>query len=74
MIIATKISGTTKAIISKVDILEKVKLFKYFYNNRLVTVDTFSSMKKNIETILFKNCVNLREIKFSNNIDNINMN
>lgn len=73
LIIATRISGTTNTIISKVDVLEKLKLFKYFYNNTLITVTTFSEMKKNIETILLKNCVNLREIKFSNNTETINM-
>ena len=74
LIIATKISGTTHAIISKVDVIDKLKLFKYYYNNTLVTVDTFTEMKKNIEAILFKNCVNLSEIKFSNNTENIDMN
>ena len=64
---AINISGTTHVIISKVDILEKLCMYKLLYNNKIITFDTIDSLKKFITGILISKCLFIKDIVFSSN-------
>ena len=67
LIESIQISGVTHLIISKVDVLQKAKLFKLLDpNGILLSFNTMSQMKFYIETILKEVC-NLQSIQFSDN-------
>ena len=67
MIDAINISGTTHLIISKIDILEKLKLFKLYYKSIIINFDTINEMKHFISEILITECKMIKKIMFSNN-------
>ena len=71
LISAIEVSGTTELIISKVDIVEKTNIFRYYYQDILHTVDTLQQMKTNIEDILYSNTSLLKNIIFSSNPEKI---
>ena len=72
LIQATFESGTTDLIISKVDVLEKLKLFKLFFNNKLEVFDSLENMQNMISLILLTSCAPiLKNIHYSNNPYNI---
>ena len=72
LINAINLSGVTHIVISKVDILEQVKLFKYYFNNELVICNNICQLKIKIEEELIKNCKLLKHITFSDNPYEIN--
>ena len=63
-------SGTTHLIISKIDILLKLNIYKLI-NNDIITFDTFDNMKDYIENYLHSNCTNLTNIIYSDNVEYI---
>lgn len=65
LISAVKISGTTIIIISKVDVIKKINLYKLYHNSNLLSFDTFTEMKKYINTVLKENSNLLDEIIYS---------
>ena len=72
LIEAINISGTTNIIISKIDVLEKVNLYKLYYNKELVVFNTIEIMKQYIINMLLFYCSPiLQDIKYSNNPSNI---
>ena len=74
LIKAINISGCTKIIISKVDILEKVGIFKFIFNTKIVEYDNLINLKSELCVILMNNCLLLKKIIFSDspkNIDNL---
>lgn len=71
LISAIEVSGTTELIISKVDIVEKTNIFRYYYQDILHTVDTLQQMKTNIQDILYSNTSLLKNIIFSSNPEKI---
>ena len=71
LIYSINISGTTDLIISKVDVLEKVNLYKVIYNNTIIEYQDFVMMKKNINKILRNNCLLLDKIIYSNDPETI---
>ena len=68
---AINISGTTDLIISKLDVLENIQNFKLF-NTKLVSFDNLDLMKEYIKEYFLKNCNNLENIIYSNNVEHIN--
>jgi len=52
LIQALYISGTTDLIISKVDILEKVKIYKFIYQKKIQVFNTIQEMTDAIHTII----------------------
>jgi len=74
LIKAINISGTTDLIVSKVDILEKAKIFKVIYKSEVVEYKNINDMLSSVENILKSNCRLLDNINFSNNVNNITMN
>jgi adenylosuccinate synthase len=67
LISSINLSGCTNIIISKVDILDKLRLFKFYYKENLVICKTLIEMESKIKKILETSCGLLREIKFSDN-------
>ena len=62
---AINVSGTTNAIISKVDILESVDIYKLIYRGELIDFKSIDDMKLNISKILGVECDLLESIKYS---------
>lgn len=62
------ISGTTMVIISKIDVLMTVNLFKLFFNKQLVEFESLELMKKFIDNVLKTNC-NIEKIIYSGNVE-----
>ena len=62
---AINVSGTTNAIISKVDILESVDIYKLIYRGELIDFKSIDDMKLNINKILGVECDLLESIKYS---------
>ena len=50
---------------SKIDILENVKIFKYFYKEKCIEKSNLDEMLSLIKEILFKECSLLVKINFS---------
>ena len=65
LISAIKISGTTKIIISKVDVIKKINIYKLYHNYKLLSFEDFTEMKKYINIVLKKNSYLLDEIIYS---------
>ena len=68
---AINLSGVTHIIISKVDILEKVNIFKYYYRNTLLICNNIIDLQTQIEEVLTKNCKLLKYVEFSDNPNSI---
>jgi len=66
------ITGTTFLIISKIDIFEKLNIFKLKNNKVIISFNNIDLMKKNINNYLYDNCKYLNKIIYSNNIETIN--
>ena len=71
LIKAINMSGTTKLIVSKVDILEKVNIFRFYYENTLYNFKNIDDMKEELTQLIKVNCVRIREIVFSSNPERI---
>ena len=73
LIEAINISGTTKIIISKCDILKNLNIFKFYYNGKLIIFKDFNSMENEITKILVSKTNNLNNklIIFSSSPNNI---
>jgi len=67
LIYAINFTGTNHLILSKVDVLEKVEVFKFIYREKISQVVDIESFKSNITDILKKECHFLKNIVFSNN-------
>ena len=69
---AINISGTTDLIISKVDILKKVKLYKLIYQDIIISFNEFNEMYYYINGVLNSSCNYLKNIIYSDNPEEIN--
>ena len=65
LIYSINVSGTTDLIISKVDILDSLKLHNLYYNNKIMKFDTIIKMKDFISQEINKNCLDIVNITFS---------
>ena len=65
LIFSVKISGTTVIIISKVDVIKKLNLYKLYHNSNLLSFENFTEMTKYINDILKENCDLLDRIIYS---------
>lgn len=73
LIKSINITGTNILIISKIDILEKVDIYKlYNTTDQIQEFENIDHIKKYIETTINLNCNMLNEIIFSSNPYNIN--
>ena len=62
---AVKISGTTKIIISKIDVIKELGIYKLYHNSNLLIFDNFEEMKNYINKVLKSNTNFLDEIIYS---------
>ena len=67
LIKAINISGTNNIILSKIDIIQKINIYKFYYNNKLLLFDNFDDFRNKIINILKDNCKLCKNIYFSNN-------
>ena len=67
---AINISGTTHLIISKIDVFEKLKLYK-LKKVGIVSFENIHTLKKFLEDYLFAYCRELIHIMYSDNVENI---
>ena len=68
LIEAINTSGTTELIISKIDVLEKLNIYKLIHNSEIISFENCQIMRTYIIKILLDRCdVTLENIKFSNN-------
>ena len=65
LVSAVKISGTTKIIISKVDVIKEINIYKLYHNSQLLAFDNFEEMKNYINDVLKKDLNFLDEIIYS---------
>ena len=66
LIYAINTSGVNIVIISKVDILEKLKIFKIYFDKTIMYFDSIYNMKTYIKLKIQSNCPNVSSIIFSN--------
>ena len=71
LIYAINVSGTSNLIISKVDILEVVGIFKYIYEEQVYAFNTKKEMIEKLSLILLKECSSIKELIFSESADKI---
>ena len=67
LIDAIKLTGTTILIVSKVDVLEEVQIYKLIdIDKEIIQFKNLDQMKYYIETTIKKECTNITNIVFSN--------
>ena len=71
LIDAIKISGVTKLIINKCDVLEQINTYKVYQNDSLYKFNTLQAMQSFIKTYLSYNVNDYIEIIFSGNKESI---
>lgn len=71
LIYAINVSGTTDLIISKVDVIERLGIFKGYHNDTLVNFDSIENMKDYIKSTIYTNCHFVNDIIFSGTVDSI---
>jgi adenylosuccinate synthase len=71
LIDAIKISGVTKLIINKCDVLEQMHTYKLYQNNNLFKFDSLQTMQSFIKSYLRHNVNDYIEIIFSGNKESI---
>ena len=72
LIQALRISGTTHLIISKIDILESVNIYKYFYRNELYEFNSINDMIESITKIINQQNTFIEDIILSRSPKEIN--
>lgn len=67
LVLAINISGTTHIIISKVDILEKVKVYNLIWQGKIHNFMNLKNLQNKINDVLTSKCELLESIIYSNN-------
>ena len=67
LIKAINISGTNTIILSKADVIQKVNIYKFYYNNELLSFKSYNEFKNNIYYFIKNNCKICNNIYFSDN-------
>ncbi len=65
------ISGTTDIIISKIDIIKQINIFKLFYDNELKIFKDFNELQTFINEKIKQNCKFVNKIYYSDNVNSI---
>ena len=73
LIKSINMTGSTIIIISKVDILREVNLFKLIHNKCIVPFDTLTDMTNYITSILQQNCKFVKQIIFSDSPEHLDI-
>ena len=72
LIKALNITGTTHVIISKIDIFEKLEIYKINYQNNILNFKSMEELKQFINEKLKLECELLSKIIYSDNVEYIN--
>ncbi len=72
LIYAINVTGVNILIISKVDILEHINIFKLYYDDAIIILTNMNEMKEYITLKINSKCPNISSIEFSNNPYTIN--
>lgn len=67
LIKAVNISGTTHLVISKIDILKQLNIYKLLHNNEIITFDNLDNLINYLNNLLICKCLFLKDIIYSNN-------
>ena len=67
LIKSINVSGTTDVIISKVDILKIISIFKYIWKDEIIECDSLNSLLNSVRDIIKSNCIIVKNIIFSDN-------
>jgi adenylosuccinate synthase len=73
LIYATNTSGVNDLIISKVDILKKIMIFKLFFENQLIQFNDLLEMKQFIEIKIKSSCKFVKTIIYSEDSETLNI-
>jgi adenylosuccinate synthase len=68
---AIRISGTTIVIISKMDVLEEVGLYKLIYDGRIEKCESMEAMKRFISAVIADDCYFVKQILFSSDVETV---
>ena len=71
LIQAVNVSGTTDIVISKIDILEKVKLYKIIHENKIKQFENMIQMKEFIDVQLRQKCRMLKRVVYSGHVEHV---
>jgi adenylosuccinate synthase len=71
LIVALNITGVTDIIISKIDVLEKVGLYKLFHNGDIICFENMVEMQTYITTTISGTCDYVKTISYSGNVEGI---
>lgn len=67
LVTAINISGTTDIVISKVDVLKKIAVFKYINNNKIIECQDYNTLINEIRHTITEECPLVTNIIFSDN-------
>lgn len=67
LIKSINITGTTHVIISKIDVLQKISVFKYIFNDKLLDCPNLQDLLNTIRSLIHDNCSLVENIVFSDN-------
>ena len=70
---AINISGTTNLIISKIDIIKKVNIFKIIYNDQIKPFSYYKEMEIFLNNKIKERCPLIKNITYSDNPENISL-
>ena len=70
LIYAINVSGTNIVCFSKIDIIQKLGIYKLFYSNIIKEFDSFDSMKQFINSTIESRCV-IDKINYSGSVETI---
>lgn len=73
LISSINITGTTVAIVSKIDILQQLNLYKLIYLNEIREFNTIYSMTDFVSKTLLSNCSLLTHVVFSDNPEHVSI-
>ena len=71
LIDAINISGSTDVIISKIDVLDTVGVFKYIWNDNIMKCNDILELQNVITVSIYKYCKLVENIIFSDNPESV---
>jgi adenylosuccinate synthase len=71
LLVAINISGVTDIIISKIDVLENVGLYKLYHNDELLSFENMEDMQTHINKYISGTCKYVNTISYSGKVEGI---
>lgn len=73
LIYATNMSGVTDLIVSKVDIIKQINIYKLFFEDHLVIFENFIEMQQFIDIKIKTSCKFIENIIYSEDLESLNI-